>query len=60
MEPVTFEAYLPEIQSAVKIGAGEMRVTLVVSETHLPAALPLVGMRAKVLRVTVEVVEDGT
>ncbi len=56
-QPITFEATLPEIQSAIKIGTGEMRVTLVVPEVHLPAALPLVGMRGRVLRVTIEATE---
>ncbi len=56
---VTFEATLPETQSAIKIGSGELRVTLVIPEIHMPAALPLVGMRGQVLRVSVEPLKNN-
>lgn len=50
-----FRATLPMIQSAVKIGGdGSMRIQLDVPETEMPHALPVVGWRDRVLKVTIE------
>ncbi len=58
MEPITFEASFPAIQSAILIGDDGMRIALHIPETEVPNAVGLIAMREKRLRVTVEVVED--
>lgn len=54
-ERITFLASFPMIQSAIKVGDLGMRFQLDVPESEMANALPLIAMRDKVLRVTVEV-----
>ena len=56
--PIVFLASFPPIQSSIKIGQDGARVQLDIPETEMDAVQRLLGMRGKVLRVTVED-EDG-
>jgi len=58
---VTFLAAFPSIQSAIKItGAGDgMRIQLDVPESQMGNAIELLAWRQRVLKVTVEVEQDG-
>lgn len=59
-ESATFEATLPPILSAVKVsGDGGLRIQLDVPQTDEADALRLLLWRERVLRVTVEPVDDG-
>lgn len=58
-ERIAFIASFPPIQSAIKIGQDGMRIQLDVPESEMPNALPLLMMRGKALRVTVELVGEG-
>lgn len=51
---ITFLASLPAIQSAIKIGQDGARIQLEVPETELSKILPLIMMRDKVLKITIE------
>lgn len=55
-EPVTFEATIRPIQSALSVSGNNdgARLTLDIPETELPAIARLLLMRGQVLRVTVE------
>lgn len=55
MEPITFLASFPAIQSAIKVGDTGMRFQLDVPESEMGNAIPLIAMRDKVLRVTIEI-----
>lgn len=58
-ELATFEAVIPSTVTAIRIHGDEgMRITLDVDETNLPAALDLVRWRGRLLRVTVEPVQE--
>lgn len=58
--PVTFVCSMPPIQSAIKVsGMGDgMRVQFDIPESEMASAVLLLGMRDKVLKVSVEVVKD--
>ena len=58
---MTFLAAFPSIQSAIKItGAGDgMRIQLDVPESQMGNAIELLAWRQRVLKVTVEVEQDG-
>lgn len=60
-QTLTFLASLPEIMSAIKTGSDGMRITLDVPETQVGNAVGLIGMRGKVLKVTIELADkvDG-
>ena len=59
-DQVTFRAYLPPIQSAIKIhGTDGLRIILEVSDSDVAEALKLVMWRERVLRVTIEVDDDA-
>jgi len=60
-DKVTFLAAFPSIQSAIKItGAGDgMRIQLDVPESQMGNAIELLAWRQRVLKVTVEVEQDG-
>lgn len=56
---ITFEASLPMIQSAVKVGGeGSMRLQLDIPQSDMTKALPIVGWQGQVLRVTVKPITD--
>ncbi len=55
---VEFLASLPDIQSAIKVGAGQLRFQLDVPESELHKALPVTLLNGRVLKVTIEV-EDS-
>ena len=59
-EQAKFYAYLPPIQSAIKItGNGDgARVQFDIPEVGMAGFLPVLGMRNQKLLVTVEVVEE--
>ena len=58
-ESATFEATLPPILSAVKVsGDGGLRIQLDVPQTDEADALKLLLWRERVLRITVEPVDD--
>ena len=59
-EPITFRAYFPSIQSAIKVsGNGDgIRIILDIPETEMAQAVQLIAMRECVLKVTVEVADD--
>lgn len=61
MDPITFLATIPQIQSAIKVGGdGSTRLQLDVPTTELPEMLKLVAYGpGKVLRVSAEVDEDA-
>lgn len=59
MASVTFLASFPPIQSAIKVGQDGMRVQFDIPESEIGNAVEILAMRDKVLRVTVEVQEDG-
>ena len=56
LEPTTFIASFPPIQSAIKItGGGDgMRIQLDISETEMPKAMKLLLWRQMPLKITVE------
>jgi len=59
-EAAVFLAVIPSTVTAIRIHGDEgMRLTLDVDESNLPAALGLLTMRGRLLRVTVEPVTDG-
>jgi hypothetical protein len=59
-QSATFLATFPQIGTAIKIhGQDGMRIQFDVPETEIGNAIPLLAMRNVVLRVTVEMVEDG-
>jgi len=60
-DKVTFLAAFPSIQSAIKItGAGDgMRIQLDIPESQMGNAIELLAWRQRVLKVTVEVEQDG-
>jgi len=58
MSKATFLCSIPPIMSGIKTGGDGMRVQFDVPESEMHEALMLLGMRGKVLRLTVEVVSD--
>lgn len=56
---VTFLASFPPIQSAIKVGQDGMRIQLDIPESEMGNAIELLAMRDQVLRVTLEVQEEG-
>ena len=56
--PVSFLASIPDIKSAILVGSDGLQLKLEVPESEMGNAVMLVGMRGKVLRVTIEVQED--
>ena len=60
-DSATFLAYLPSIQSAIKVHGNDdgMRVQLDIPESEMGGALALLAWRGKVLRVTVEPESGG-
>ena len=56
-DPITFLAHFPAIQAAIRLGDDGMRIELQIPESELAQALFLIGMRDKVLKVTVEAEE---
>jgi hypothetical protein len=59
-EKTSFYAYLPPIQSAIKItGNGDgARVQFDVPEISMASFIPVMGMRGRKLQVTVEVIDE--
>ena len=55
---LTFQASFPPIQSAIKVGQDGMRIQFDIPESEMGNAVGLLAMRDKVLRLTVEVVEQ--
>ena len=56
---ITFLASLPAIQSAIKIdGSGGARVMLDVPESEMGNFIPVMMLRGKRLRVTIEEAQD--
>ena len=56
---VSFLCAFPPIQSAIKVGQDGMRVQFDIPESEMKTAVLLLGMRDKILRVTV-VIEDNS
>ena len=54
-DKIEFLAAFPPIQSAIKIGQDGMRIQLDIPESELGAAVRLLTMRGKVLKVTFEI-----
>lgn len=54
-----FMASLPNIQSALRVGGDGMRAQLEIPESELHEALKLAAMKNRLLRVTVETVDEG-
>ena len=50
----SFLASIPEIQSAIKVGGDGMRLQLDIPESEMEKAMPVFGMRRRVLAVTIE------
>ncbi len=60
-EPLTFLASIAPLQSAITIAHdGGARVKIDIPEDEMPAIVRLMLMRGRVLRVTLEVDDDGT
>ena len=59
-EKAVFLASFPDIQSAIKIGTSGMRIQLDVPESELGNALDILAWRDALLRVTIELEQDGT
>ena len=57
MDPITFRASLPQIQSAIKIGGDGLRFQLDVPESDKAAAIALAALTGCELRVTIELAE---
>jgi hypothetical protein len=53
--PVTFLASFPNIKSALLVGSDGMQIKLEIPESEMPSAVQLLGMRDKILKVTIEV-----
>lgn len=54
-ERAEFEAVIPSTATAIRVHGDEgMRLTLDVDESNLPAALDVLTMRGRLLRVTIE------
>ena len=53
--PVTFLASIPDIKSAILVGSDGLQLKLEVPESEMGNAVFLVGMRGKILKVTIEV-----
>ena len=58
-DPITFLASFPAIQSAIKVGDLGMRLQFDVPESEMAQAVRLIGLRDRVLRVTVEPEPDN-
>ena len=58
MDKIIFKAIIPQIQSAIQVGNDTMRLRLDVPDTELVNALPLLGLRNEVLKVTIELGGD--
>ena len=56
---INFSASLPDIQSALSVGGTGARLKLDVPETDLAEIIKMVMVKGKLLRVTVEVEDDG-
>jgi len=54
LEPITFLATFPDIQSAIKIGADGVRIQLDIPEKEQDKFMPMVKWKRMVLKVTVE------
>ena len=59
MMKINFNASLPDIQSALSVGGTGARLKLDVPETDLAEIIKMVMVKGKLLRVTVEVEDDG-
>lgn len=57
---IFFLATLPPIQSAIKVGQDEARLQLALPASERDAVKASLDCHGKVLRVMVEVVEDGS
>ena len=55
-----FRASIPPIMSGIKTGGDGMRFQLDVPEIEMKEAVKLLGMRGKVLDVTIKVSNDAT
>lgn len=55
IEPITFLASFPAIQSAIRRGHDGMRIQLDIPESDVMNAVPLLALQGVVLRVTIEV-----
>lgn len=55
MDPITFLATFPDIQSAIKIGRDGMRLQLDIPESEMHEAVKLLALRDVVLRVSIDV-----
>lgn len=56
---ITFTATIPPTESAIKIhGDGGARIMLDVAESCMGAFMPMLVMRGKIFRVTVELKQD--
>lgn len=59
IEPLTFTASIAPLQSAITIASdGGARVKLDIPEDEMPAIVRLMLYRGKVLRITIEAVDD--
>lgn len=58
-DKATFLASFPPIQSAIKIGDDGMRIQLDVPESEMGNALGILAWRGCVLRVSIELEENG-
>lgn len=58
-EPIVFLATFPDIKSAVLVSSDGLQLKLEVPLKYKQAALPLLSMMDKVLRVTIEVDEQA-
>ncbi len=59
MEKLSFQATLPPIQSAIKIGQDSARIQLDIPAIELHKAINLAFLQGKVLNVTIEVDYDA-
>ncbi len=56
---VTFLASIAPLQSAITVASdGGVRVKIDIPESHMEAAVRLMGMRQKTLRITVEAIGE--
>ena len=60
LDTAKFRASIPPIMSGIKTGGDGMRFQLDVPEIEMKEAVKLLGMRGKVLDVTIKVSNDAT
>lgn len=58
LDKAQFTAAIPDIMSGIKTGSDGLRFQMDVPETEMGEAIKLINMRGKLLKVTVEVIQN--